>query len=116
MSKSSFNLSISPGTILCLLVAGFFLSHFLHRNDDDESETTKPKVVTKTAEPDDDIRITKRIMSGSENDTLVVRTRDQQYVRIDNMVFCWRSNTLVGVFNKDGLVPGWQTMTNQPPK
>lgn len=114
MAKSSFNIS-TPGFIV-LFALGYMGYQLLHKgSDSDDGETTKPKVVIKTADPDDDIRITKRMMSGSENDTLIVRTHDQQYVRIGDTIFCWRSNTLVGVFNKDGLVPGWKTMTNQPP-
>lgn len=85
-------------------------------DDSEDTESTKPKIVTRTAAPDDDISITKKMMSGSEKDVLVVRAHDQQYVRIDDMVFCWRGSNLIGVFNKDGLVPGWQMFTNQPPQ
>lgn len=117
MAKSSFNLNVSPSVILFALFIGVVVMKGLHCNkdSDDESTESKPNVTVKTGPSDDDVTITKRMMSGSENDTLVVRTRDQQYVRIGELIFCWRSNALVGVFNKDGLVSGWQTMTNQPP-
>lgn len=113
MSKSSN--SLSWNTVLIVLAAAFLSSQTLRSCKGDDSEDTKPKAAGKTADLGDDISITKKMMSGSEKDVLVVRTHDQQYVRIDDMVFCWRGSNLIGVFNKDGLVPGWQTFTNQPP-
>jgi len=116
MAKSSFN--ISTGGLIVIFAVGYMGYQLLHKaigSDDSDSEETKPKVTTRAAAPDDDVTVTKKVMSDSEHDTVVVRSKGNEYVRIGEMVFCWHSNVLTGVFTKNGLVPGWQTMTNQPP-
>lgn len=121
-SKSSSNWFVP--VVVCGLIAFVLLKscRALFSDEDDsrrnQNAATAERIVTKVAAAisDSEPQITKQYVSGSEKDVLVIRSRDWEYVRINELVFCWRGTNLVGVFNKDSAIPISQAMTNTLPK